>query len=162
MFTAKSKVAPHTTLTIPGLQLLGCHLLNKFVDSVKRAVEICFWWIKSVDTEWKVRVENWANAIHALTDVDLWKFVPGNCNTSDIGTKKQIYGLSFLLFNPCGWPKPKQSSSEAFDDNENVETHMAVTKDVSNSDICVERLNKNWKFLFIRKAVTSDVWCFTI
>ena len=154
MFTAKSKVAPHTTLTILGLQLLDCHLLNKFVDSVKRAVEICFWWIRSVDKEWKVWVENWANAIHALTDVDLWKFVPGNCNASDIGTKKTDFvdfgsnalfwnGLSVLLFDPCGWPKPKQSSSEAFDDNQNVETHMAVTKDVSNSDICVERLNKN-------------------
>ena len=47
--SAKSKVAPET-LTIPRLELLGCHLLSKLIDSVKRAMgiivkvdEIYFW-----------------------------------------------------------------------------------------------------------------------
>ena len=82
------------------------------------------------------------------------EIVPGDCNPSDIGTRKKDFidlesnvlfwnVPSFLLLDPSGSPKPKQSSSEAFDNIENVETHVAVTKDVSNSDICVEKLNKN-------------------
>ena len=38
LLTAKSKVAPHKSLTIPRLELLGCHLLSKLVDSVKGAI----------------------------------------------------------------------------------------------------------------------------
>ena len=66
--SAKSKVVPYKTLTIPQLEMLGCHLLSKLVDSAKRAIgiivkvdevyvstdsEICLWWIKSVDKEFK-------------------------------------------------------------------------------------------------------------
>ena len=91
----KTKSAPHKTLTIPRLELLDCHLMSKLVDSVKRAnrmivkidevyfwtdSEICLWWIKSVDKERKDRLENRTNAIRALTDIDLWRFVPGDCN----------------------------------------------------------------------------------
>ena len=101
--SAKSKVAPHKTLTIPQLELLGCHLLSKIVDSMKRAIrmivkvdkvyfwtdsEICLWWIKSVDKEWKAWVENRTNAIRTLTDIDIWRFVPGDRNPSDIATRK--------------------------------------------------------------------------
>ena len=88
--------------------------------------EICPWWIKSVDKKGKAWVENRINAIRALADIDLWRFVPGDCNPSDIGTRKGDFvdlgsnvlfwnGPSFLLLDPSGLPKPKQSSSEAFD-----------------------------------------------
>ena len=100
---AKLKVAPHKTLTIPGLKLLSCYLLCKLVDSIKKSIgmivkvaevhfwtdsEICFWWIKSVDKERKAWLENRTNSICALTDIDLQRFVPGDCNPSDIGTLK--------------------------------------------------------------------------
>ena len=69
LLSAKSKVAPHMTLAIPRLELLGCHLLSKLVDSVKKAFgmideiyfwtysEIYLWWIKSVDKKCKDWVE---------------------------------------------------------------------------------------------------------
>ena len=128
LLSAKSKVALHKTLTIPRLELLGCHLLSKLVESVKRAIrmivkvdevyfwtdsEICLCWIKSVNKEWKAWVDNRANAIRSLTDIDLWRFVPGDCNPSDIATRKGDFvdlgsnalfwnGPSFLMLDTSG------------------------------------------------------------
>ena len=78
-------------------------------------------------------MENRKKAVRALNDIDLWRFVPGDCNPTDIATRKGGFvdlgsnalfwnGPSFLMLDPFGWPKPKQSSSEAFDSIENVET----------------------------------------
>ena len=64
-----------------------------------------------------------------MSDIELWRFVPGDCNPSEIGTRKGDFvdlgsnalfwnGPSFLLLDPSGLPKPKQSSSEAFDNIE--------------------------------------------
>ena len=106
-----------------------------------------------------------------MTDIDLWRFVPGDCNPSDIATRKGDFvdlgskalfwnGSSFLLLDASGWPKPKQSSSEAFDNIENVETHVAVSEDISsNSDIRVENLMKIKNFSSLGKLllVTSFV-----
>ena len=63
--------------------------------------------------------------IRALTDIGLWRFVLGDCNSSDIGTRKGGFvdlGIdvlfwnrpSFLLLDPSCSPKPKQSSSGVF------------------------------------------------
>ena len=84
LLSAKSKLALRKTLAIPRLEFLGCHLLSKPVDSVKRAIrmivkvdEVYFWtdseiwWVKSVDKKWMASVDNKANAIRSLTDIDL-------------------------------------------------------------------------------------------
>ena len=64
-------------------------------------------------------------------------------------------GPCFLLLDPSGWPKPKQSSSEAFDKIENVETHVAVSEDVSNSDIRVENFMKIKHFSLLEKLLLA-------
>ena len=67
--------------------------------------------------------------------------------------------LFLLLLDPSGWPKPGQSSSKAFDNIENIETHVPVSEDVSNSDIRVENLIKIENFSSLEKLllVTSYV-----
>ena len=52
--------------------------------------EIYLWWIKSAVKARKAWVDNRRNAIRALTDIGLWRFVPGEHNSSDIGTRKGI------------------------------------------------------------------------
>ena len=75
--------------------------------------------------------------------------MPGDCSPSDIGARKGDFvdlrsnvlflnGPPFLLLDPSSWPKPKQSSSGAFDNIENVETLVFVSEDVSNGDIRVK------------------------
>ena len=56
-------------------------------------------------------------------------------------------------------PKPKQSSTEVFDNIEDVETHMAVSEDISNNDIRIENLMKVKNFSSLEKLllVTSYV-----
>ena len=49
---------------------------------------ICLCWIKSVDKEWKAWVENKTNAIRVLTDLGLWRSLPGGCNPLDSATRK--------------------------------------------------------------------------
>ena len=68
-------------------------------------------------------------------------------------------GPSFLLLDSSGWPKPKQSSSETFDNIENAETHVAISEDVSNSNIHVENVMKIKNFSSLEKLllVTSYV-----
>ena len=82
---------------------------SKLFDSVKRVIamilmvdmvyfwtdsETCLWWIKSVDRGWKTWVESRTNAIHALTNIDSWRLVCGEYNSSDIGIRKGdlVYG----------------------------------------------------------------------
>ena len=63
------------------------------------------------------------------------------------------------MLEASGWPKPKQSSSEAFDNFENIETHVTVSEDVSISDIRVENVMKVKNFSSLEKLllVTSYV-----
>ena len=115
-------------------------------------------------------MENRINAIRALTNIDLWRLLLDDFNPSGIDTRKGDFvdlesnvlfwnGPSLLLLDPSGWPKPKQSSSEAFDNIENVEIHVAVSEDVSNSNIRVENLMKIKNFSSLEKLllVTSCV-----
>ena len=132
--------------------------------------EIRLWWIKSAEKWRKAWVENRKNAIRASAGINLWRFAPGDCNPSNISIRRGDFvdlgsnslfwnGPSFLLLDPSGWPRPNQSSSEAFDKIENVETHVAVNEDVSNSDIRVENFMKIKHFSLLEKLllVTSYI-----
>ena len=90
--------------------------------------------------------------------------MPGDYNPSDTATRKGDFvdlgsnalfwnGQSFLMLDPSGWPKPKQSSSEAFYNIENVEIHVAVSEDVSNSGIRIENLMKVKNFSSLEKML---------
>ena len=71
--SAKSKAVSNKGLSIPRIELLACLLLSKLVSAVVNAMSVevvvskivcwtdslvALWWIKRVDKNWKVWVEN--------------------------------------------------------------------------------------------------------
>ena len=94
-------------------------------------------------------MEDRTNAVRDFTDTDLWHFVPCDCNPSGIATRKR----NFVDLGSNVRSKPKQSSSEVFDNIENVQINMADSKDFSNNDIFVENLMKVKNFTSLEKLL---------
>lgn len=104
MRTLDKLVIPRAILKdIKENEVLRCEI-HGFCDSSLKTCSgmVCLKvFIKTVDKEWKAWVENRTNVIHALTKIDLWIFVCGECNSSDIGTRKgDLVGLGS---NVLGW-----------------------------------------------------------
>ena len=49
--------------------------------------KVALWWIKSVNKNWKVWVENILTEIRENIQVDCWCYVPTEFNPADITTK---------------------------------------------------------------------------
>ena len=67
-------------------------------------------------------------------------------------------GYYFLILDQSGLSKPKESSSEAFDNIENIETLVISSEDISKNDIRVEKLIEikhlaHWKNFVISYAL---------
>ena len=101
--SGKTKVAPMKGFSIPRLELLGCGLLTKLMNSVKAAIkpvwgvqnvyywtdsEISLYRKKVVDKEWKPWVESRVNFVRDGSVVNDWNFVPSGLNPAHIVTRE--------------------------------------------------------------------------
>ena len=88
-------------LSIPRIELLSRLLLSKLISAVVNAMSVevavsetvCWtdslvvlWWIKRVDKNWKVWVENRVGKIRENVDSSSWRHIPGELNPVDIAT----------------------------------------------------------------------------
>ncbi|KAH9375046.1 hypothetical protein HPB48_021599 [Haemaphysalis longicornis] len=132
--TAKSRVAPVKTLTLPQLLLLGAVLGARMSNSLEASrakvpsnVETIFsknsritqHWITGNPSQWKQFVKNKVTEIHRLTARAQWRHCPGSCNPGYHLTRRVSlhilktcerwwHGDTWLLNEPTDWP-PEES-----------------------------------------------------
>ena len=129
LLTAKTKVAPLTTITIPRLELSSCQLLADHMNYVTCTLnniefssiycwtdsEIALCWITGVKKQWNIWVENRVVKIRKKSNNYNWRHVPGSINPADIATRnitvkdldpESIWftGPKFLLSPSSDWP----------------------------------------------------------
>ncbi|GFW56201.1 integrase catalytic domain-containing protein [Trichonephila clavipes] len=123
---AKSRVVPLKLLSIPRLELMACCVGARFLNSILKALNMpdlkvtlwsdsttALWWIKEYGN-WSVFVANRVKEIRQLTQIQSWKYVPGNMNIADLLSRgcspRQMLnsrwweGPSWLKQNSEYWP----------------------------------------------------------
>ena len=101
LVASKTRVAAIKRQSIPRLELFGATILARLVNSLQRAllplpitIE-CFYWTDSYtvlclvrnNKSWKPYVQHRVNEIRKLTDVDSWRFCPGEKNPADLPSR---------------------------------------------------------------------------
>ncbi|GFW81638.1 integrase catalytic domain-containing protein [Trichonephila clavipes] len=126
---AKSRVVPLKLLSIPRLELMACCVGARLVNSILKALNMpdlkatlwsdsttALWWIKEYGN-WSVFVANRVKEIRQLTQIQSWKYVPGNMNIADLLSR----GCSPRLMLSSRWwegPSWLKQNSEYWPDGE--------------------------------------------
>ena len=99
LLTAKTRVSPVQTQTIPRLELLGALLLAKHVVNVTSALKseiilskptcytdsrVALYWMKGFNRDWKQFVQNRVTEIRQLVPVNCWRHCQEKKNPADI------------------------------------------------------------------------------
>ena len=129
---SKNKIAPIKRPSVPRLELLAALITSRLVHCVKEALEtlnrvninkVYFWsdsfttlfWIKGVNKQWKLFVENRVQDIRELAPPDRWFYCSTDDNPADIPTRglefsklressKWWFGPFWLRLPEASWP----------------------------------------------------------
>ena len=127
--SVNSKVVSNKGLSITRIELLSCLLLSKLVSAVVNVLSVevvvskivcwnylsvALWWIKRVDKNWTVLVENRVRKIRQKVGSSSCRQISGELNPADIATTPECrpkvlpqfwsYGPEFLKSPNDEWP----------------------------------------------------------
>ena len=132
----KSKVPPLKAVTIPRLELTAAVLAVKVGKKLEEAMEmvptsVSFWsdsttvlgYIKNTKTRFHIFVANRMKIIHERSSPQQWKYVPGEMNPADEGsrgcqTSRWLEGPQFLWKDQSAWPTSPLLEPVKIDDPE--------------------------------------------
>nr|CAH7735347.1 unnamed protein product [Callosobruchus chinensis] len=125
LLTAKSKVSPLKSLTIPKLELCGALLLAQLTTKVKQSMNItlnkiflwcdstvCLAWIHTEPNRLQVFVQNRVAQIQAQTSPKNWHYIRTDENPADLlsrGVYPSILANSHLWWSGPGWLEQDES-----------------------------------------------------
>ena len=182
LLTSKTRIAPAgKTQTIPRLELMGCRILAKLTDTVKKAlsseVEFDATWLWSDSKtalcwiynngEWKQFVRSRVNEILRLTRKTEWNHCPGVENPADLGSRgvlaSKLQGSELWWKGPSWLSKPKEEWPElqevapTTDSLDEVKKAAVATAEVTQRS-CIENIIDVRRYSKLSRLLAVTGW----
>ncbi|XP_076301733.1 uncharacterized protein LOC143219738 [Lasioglossum baleicum] len=149
LLTAKSRVAPIKTLSIPVLELNGAVMLTELIDHVLKSIRVhvdrinCWTdstivlaWLRKHPSTWKTTVANRTSKIHTTLPSAIWRHVPTDSNPADLNSRgvpaEKLLSSTFWTTGPT-WLKeneerwPTQQVYETAEGRNEIAAHTTAS-----------------------------------